>query len=486
VSVGVLDAHVSVIPPDPLSSFFGGTGSDASRRNAAWMPAAGNLPAGAAKIVYEIKSVERDANKNPVMVFRFTMDGKPVVFNTYAAGSVTELMDNFIGSPSLQFAYAIPQDGVAKPADFNVAPSVYLRTLWSGTGTGASAGKLTFDSTTGYYTATLTGTVIPDNALMLTGGVGYSYSLGSTTPLTQTNVPGYPYGDATVVKGCATGQKCGGLVVTAGDAWKTATGYTARRPIVENGKCTACHEQLGVKPSFHVGQRNDGPTCSFCHLPNRTSGGWSASSAVFVHGIHGAAVRSQDDNWHAACPAGTTFPDTCTKENAAPYYAKVTYPGKLNDCSQCHAVGTNDFSASASAAAVANLIPTTVAAGVLKPDISTSAYVAPLVPAAGTDFGNVFSTSNITSGTVAGTACTTAAPCVCTLAAPCAAADTTLVNSPVTAVCSACHDSANALSHFKMFGGSFYEARSTAKTKTEQCMMCHGPGAVAAIAKVHK
>lgn len=485
-SIGVLDAHVSVIPPDPLSSFFGGTGSDASRRNAAWMPAAGNLPAGAAKIAYEIKSVERDTNGNPVMVFRFTKDGTPVVFNTYAAGSVTELMDDFIGSPSLQFAYAIPQDGIEKPADFNVAPSVYLRTLWGGAGTGGSAGTLAFDSATGYYTATLTGIVIPDNAVMLTGGIGYSYSLGSTTPLTQTNVPGFPYGDATVVTGCATSQKCGGLVVTAGDAWKTATGYTARRPIIDNAKCLACHEQLGVKPSFHVGQRNDGPTCAFCHLPNRTSSGWSASSGVFVHAIHGASIRSQDDNWHAACPPGTAFPATCSKENASPYYAKITYPGKLNNCSQCHAAGTFDFSASASAAALPNLLPITVAAGVLKPAISTSAYVTPLLSETGTDFGNVFSTGNITSGTVAGTACTTAAPCACTVAAPCVAADTTLVNSPVTSVCSSCHDSDNARTHFKMFGGSFYETRGTAKTKSEQCLMCHGPGSLASIAVVHR
>lgn len=41
-----------------------------------------------------------------------------------------------------------------------------------------------------------------------------------------------------------------------------AADSTARRPIVENAKCQACHVALGVAPAFHAGQRNDGPTCS--------------------------------------------------------------------------------------------------------------------------------------------------------------------------------------------------------------------------------
>ena len=186
--------------------------------------------------------------------------------------------------------------------------------------------------------------------------------------------------------------------------------------------------------------------------------------------------------WHAACPPGTTYPTTCTLDNADPSFAKVTYPGVLSDCQQCHLPGTNDFSATASASAVDSLLLTTVASGALAPSISTSPYV----KTDGTDYGSAYSTSNITSGTYKGVACTATAPCVCTPAAPCEAAGTTLVNSPVTAVCSSCHDARTSVDHMKQMGGSFYEARSVATTKAEQCLICHGPGKAAAIALVHQ
>jgi hypothetical protein len=35
-------------------------------------------------------------------------------------------------------------------------------------------------------------------------------------------------------------------------------------------------------------------------------------------------------------------------------------------------------------------------------------------------------------------------------------------------------------------GGTFYGTRLAAKANSEMCMMCHGPGAVAAIADVHR
>jgi OmcA/MtrC family decaheme c-type cytochrome len=482
-SIGVLEAHIAVDGPNPEATWLGGANANT---NAAYLPAAGQLPTGAVPITYDVKSVSRDAAKHASIVFRF-MNGKtPVVFNV--AGAATELMDNFVGSPSAYFAYALPQDGDATPADFNATVSGYIRNIWNGTATGAGAGTMTFDDASGYYTITLTGVTIPDEATMLTGGIGYSYSLSSTPPLTQINLPAYPYADATLYPKCIAGKKCGGLIVPSPNVWMVATdaasakAYTTRRPIVANAKCLACHEQLGAKPTFHAGQRNDGPTCSFCHNPNRTSSGWSASSGVFVHAIHGAAKRTVGDSWHAACPPGTTYPTTCTLDNADPYYAKVTYPGVLSDCQQCHLPGTNDFSATASAQKVDSLMLTTVATGVLAPSISVSPYV----KTDGTDYGNAYSVANLTSGTYKGVACTAAAPCVCSPAAPCEAADTTLVSSPVTAVCSSCHDAKTSVDHMKMMGGSFYEARSVATTKAEQCLICHGAGKAAAIALVHQ
>jgi OmcA/MtrC family decaheme c-type cytochrome len=483
VGYGVFDAHVAVAAPDPTATWLGGTNANT---NAGYIPAAGVLPAGAAKITYQVKSVARDVNKHPSITFQLVKDLTPVVFNTYAAGVVTELMDGFVGSPSVYFAFAVPQDGITAPADFNASASGYIKNIWNATATGSGAGTMTFDATSGYYTITLTGVVVPDTAIMLTGGVGYTYSLSSTPPLTQINLPAFPYGTDPIVKGCIASQMCGGLIVAAPDVYQvatdTATGkaYAARRGIVKNDNCKACHEQLGANPSFHAGQRNDGPTCAFCHNPNRTSGGWSASSSTFIHGIHGAAFRNVKFSWHAACTTGSFAAGTCTLDNADSF-ADVTYPGILNNCQQCHLPGTYDFSASASASAVSSLLMSTVGTGSYTPDISTSPYVL----ANGTDYGSGFSTSNLTSGTKDGVACTSAAPCACSLSAPCQASSTTLVSSPIVAACSACHDSANDLSHMRQMGGTFYGTRASALASSESCMMCHGPGTVAAIADVH-
>lgn len=486
------DNHIAIASPDPNATWLGGTNANS---NAAWLPAAGAVPKGAVQFRYDVKSVTRDINKNPSIVFRFMRKDTPeaaevpVVFNTYVAGVTTELMDGFANSPSAYFAFAVPQDGIVAPADFNASASGYIKNIWNGSATGAGAGTMTFDAATGYYTITLTGVTIPDTATMLTGGIGYTYSLAATPPLVQVNLLAYPYGTDPVVKGCIAGKMCGGLIVPAADvavqATDAATGkkYSARRDIVDTKNCLKCHEQLGANPTFHAGQRNDGATCAFCHRPNQTSGGWSASSSTFVHAIHGASERSTGFNWHAGCPTGTSFAlGTCTKDNADPYYAKVTYPGILNNCLQCHKPGTYDFSAPASAAAVPNLLMTTVGTGSYPAaDINLSPYVALAV-----DYGTLFSTTNLTSGTKDGVACTTAAPCACTLASPCNASATTLVESPITAACAACHDAPTYLEHMRQMGGTFYGTRASALAKTETCLLCHGPGAAAAIADVHR
>ena len=96
-----------------------------------------------------------------------------------------------MGSPSAYLVWAVPQDGINNPADFNENASVYLRDLWSGVILPAVA-TLTGPDGSGYYTVTRTGTVVPPTAKMLTGGMGYSYNVQTAQPLTQTNVAGYP------------------------------------------------------------------------------------------------------------------------------------------------------------------------------------------------------------------------------------------------------------------------------------------------------
>ncbi len=444
--------HLPVTPPNTGSALHV-TGGNANT-NAAWIASnTSRLPAGAIKVSYDIKSVSRNASKQPVMVFRILQNGARADLNNFATAAVNsataskEIWDNFMGAPSAYFVFAVPQDGVAAPADFNASVSGYLKNIWNGTATGTGAGTLSGPDADGYYTVTLTGVTIPDNAVMLTGGLGYSYNVTSTLPLTQTSLPDYPVSPAV-----ATGQtnEIGGLIVIAPNAQKVATGYTGRRAIVEDKRCNSCHQELGTftEDAFHAGQRNDGTTCSWCHNPNRTSSGWSADSTSFVHAIHAGGKRSVAFNWHAAAP-GVTF-------------AEVKYPGVLARCEQCHVPGAYDYSLTPSS--VDNRLYRYVATGKLASTGTTYTY-APYITM-DVDYGAGFAYNAATGAATQ-------------------AAGTTLVTSPTATVCFACHDTADAKAHMMLNGGSIYSSRTAGLATIETCLVCHGNGKLGDISAVH-
>jgi OmcA/MtrC family decaheme c-type cytochrome len=453
--------HKPVAEPDPRNSWLVPVGGN-TNTNASFVAAGGYVPPGADVITYDVKSVDAVLDttvtpnvKRPQITFKLKKNGTDVVFQTFAAGTVTELMPNFVGSPSVYFAFAVPQDGATAPSDFNASASGYIKKIWDRSATGTGAGDMTGPDSMGYYTIKLTGVQIPATAAMLTGGVGYTYSLSTAPPLVQTNVPAYPW----TPSGLNDGKAQGGISVPAPNVWKAATGYTARRPIVDNAKCKTCHGTLGVTPSFHAGQRNDGPTCSFCHNPNRTSSGWSAGSKYFIHAVHAGRKRVVPFTWHAtAVGAG---------------YDEIEFPGTLNTCTTCHVPNTFDFTSPANLAAVANMELTTVAAGILDPNpLTNSTYytVSPYVVANGvTNYGAGFAYNAATDVTTQ-------------------AAGTTLVISPITGACASCHDSTIAVDHMTSNGGRFYAPRSSVlvpNAPKEQCLICHGPGRIAAIGEVH-
>jgi OmcA/MtrC family decaheme c-type cytochrome len=494
---GIDLVHLPVTPPNLSNSLLaGGTNSNT---NAAWIASnTSRLPPGAIKVSYEIQSVSVNASRQPVMVFRILQNGARQDFNSPATKS--EIWDNFMGSPSVYFVFSVPQDGIAEPADFNATVNGYLRSLWNGTAAGAGAGTLTGPDGNGFYTATLTGVTIPASAKMLTGGLGYSYSVINTLPLTQTNLPDYPIAAATATSGLTAGMPnmTGGLIVIAPNVTMVATGFTARRPVVEDARCNKCHQELGTftEDAFHAGQRNDGTTCAWCHRPNQTSSGWSADSTSYIHSIHASAKRSVPFTWHASS----------TTES----FADIKFPGILAQCETCHLPGTYDFSAAASAGAVPNRLYRTVATGIFpaagqsipgfragatscgagNPSVGTdvsafslSPYVTPSTSSAITNYGIGFA---FNAGLTPTTNCTpdgtffTVAP-----GTSVAAAGTTLVNSPIATACVACHDTSLAMSHMRSNGGSVYAQRSVALATGEQCLLCHGSGKVADIKLMH-
>jgi OmcA/MtrC family decaheme c-type cytochrome len=361
---------------------------------------------------------------------------------------------------------------------------------------------------------------VPANAVMLTGGLGYSYNVTNAEPLTQTNLAAYPTAYPTnpnyLPPNPPTFARTGGLVVIAPNVQKVGTGYTGRRAIVEDKRCNACHQELGTftEDAFHAGQRNDGTTCSWCHNPNRTSSAWSADSTAFVHAIHGANKRTVPYTWHAS---------TTTES-----FADVRYPGVLANCEQCHIPGSYDFANAASSDAVGltgdgidKRLPKTVGQGYYVGTVGGTTRSISAVAGACTNFGTssaqtdvgVFSLSPyiLPSANASGDAATantgtffgygftfnasaTNAQTVCPLdgsaAIPVAAQATlqasplTLVTSPMVTVCTGCHTTNLAISHMQVNGGTFYEARST--LGQEQCLVCHSSGKTADTKVVHK
>ena len=445
--------HLAITPPNAANGLVKAGGSNYT--NAAWIASnTSNLPPGAIKVTYDISSVSRTASKNPQIVFKMLQNGVAQPFSDPT--KATELWPSFFGAPSLYFVWAVPQDGIAAPADFNASASAWLKSIWNNTATGAGAGTLTGPDANGYYTATLTGVQVPDSAVMFSGGLGYTYNLGSTPPLTQTGVAD-PIGSnatfnqtrfgvtASTIK--LTGEnKIGGLIVVAPDAQKVASGYTARRTIVDDALCNKCHLELGMftGEAFHAGQRNDGTSCAWCHTPNKGGTmGWPADSSYFVHAIHASSKRTVPYTWESTV-VGKSFND-------------VGYPGILSKCETCHVSTGYDF-ANVSAATIASRLYRTTAYGTYNKAASALAafQISPYVD---------------------GTAATNYGPLPAYVAAAGTitpdAAGTNLVISPITTACSSCHDTTVAIQHMESNGGSHYKPRATALAKAEQCMFCH-------------
>ena len=145
---------------------------------------------------------------------------------------------------------------------------------------------------------------VPDSAVMLTGGLGYSYNVTSTLPLTQTNLADYPVTAATATTGLTAGhaqqdRRPDRRSRRTSRWWRPATPAAGRSSKMRAATtATRNSARSPPKPSTR-GQRNDGTTCSWCHTPNRTSSGWSADSTYFVHAIHAAKKRTKRYTWHS-------------------------------------------------------------------------------------------------------------------------------------------------------------------------------------------
>jgi OmcA/MtrC family decaheme c-type cytochrome len=332
-----------------------------------------------------------------------------------------------------------------------------------------------------------------------------------------------------------------------------ATGYTARRIVVDTNKCEYCHEQLGTAVDFHGGARNDATACAICHNPNRTSSGWSANASTFIHGIHAgtdptsvaaitanvsttSGIANVGDPGTGAGGAGTGYSSgkryipfswhRAVATTTAPAWnaAAVVYPGILKRCENCHVPNAVNFGASGSTL-LPNLLWSTTGAGTYSATDTPKAYARDPVTGAlafistSANYGNLFgfspqgsvvpkytNASNVVVTTgytdAAGLAVTSGYLSIAGAQGVSLAADpASLVESPVTAACFACHDSGVAKAHMNQYGGVMGGAsvsvtawakgtrlQSTVGgvlTNSETCLVCHGMGRDQDAAVVH-
>jgi OmcA/MtrC family decaheme c-type cytochrome len=412
------------------------------------------VKAGVASFAYKISGVTINSAKQVVVKFQILKNGSSVALNAFAAGAVP--LTGYTGGPTFQVAYATGQDGIAAPTDWNSGhDTLTLADAWAG----VNGNSLSGPDATNTYTVTIAASsagrsashslVLPADAKMVTALIAGAF----TDPTVTANGGALPGVPAMVA---ATGNTPDGKP------------NVARRVIFSEAKCNNCHDRLGTSPNFHGGNYSIA-MCPACHTPNQGgSTGWAASARVWVHGIHSASKRTVPFTWHAV--------------SATDNYSVLQYPGVLKDCQQCHLPGTYDFSASQyTPDLIAGMLNVQAGTGKLNP-ASTTAYVFPQAAPVGsgqwayglkvdntTDYGTGWSINPATGTLVAKTT-----------------QDSNLVTSPITAVCSTCHDATMATAHMEANGGSFYDPRSAAVTRTEQCLVCHGNGKVADISVVHK
>jgi OmcA/MtrC family decaheme c-type cytochrome len=408
------------------------------------------VPAGLKNISYEIKSAAVDAATNKAtVVFRVLVDGTPATFKAPAAGMANPL-DGFSGAPSFLLAYtmdATATDGIKAPADYNNAGNKQAQAISVSIAALLDPGKAADGSLSptpdgnGYYTATLLGTGTK------------KFPVGATMR-------------AVALQGYFT-QLSPAAARHAISVVKEVTGDALRRKVVDPEKCANCHEWFEGHGGNRVYQTQ---VCVMCHVPGLASSGrqiadstmntWSFSAELqkivdfwkfdktvpnaalalpvttnnfkdMIHGIHAGRERVN--------PFRDARDSTSRGEITLLDFARMDFPGQLNNCETCHIAGTYS-------AVPLNALPSTY-------ETVDAAYDAAIA------------TGTATTALAKGALSTTTAN------------GTDRVTTPFAGACVSCHDSAASKAHIKLQGGQLQVNRSTAGlVGSESCATCHGAG----------
>jgi len=390
-------------------------------------------PEGASEITYEIYGVTVNGSNQPVVDFAIKRDGVRMDLSAQPA--------DLTGSPSFLVVYALPQDGIATPADYNnigraaaQPASVNVSALY--------ATLVEHQTINNRYTATLTTAPFPVGATLRAVALqGY---------FTQV-----------LPAGKVARHARGPVVAVTGDA--------VRRTVVDQDKCLKCHEII----EGHGGNRVNNPQlCVVCHNPNLSSSGRTVATLAgadavtlsfgtqpptdentrtwpeasnnlkdMIHGIHGGAKR------------GATAPFQFVRPRSGTSYgfdwSEVTYPALLNKCDVCHLPGTCDLP--------------------LPADVLASNTQTALDGATAAEVTTARSGVNLPG------------------------ADNK-VSSPTAAACASCHASTvvsavlgvSPTDHMKGMTGTVNSLRSAGIGSDAACINCHGPNTIKDVKLVHK
>jgi OmcA/MtrC family decaheme c-type cytochrome len=412
------------------------------------------VAAGLVTFTYEIKSAKVESNNNVTIEFGLKQKVSPSSVDT----AVTLPLTGFTGGPSFLFAYATPQDGIDVPVDFNnsgvkqaQAPSVTLASLLA---------TAVPSSNAGYYIATVTGNKFPVNSKMRTVALQGYYS--------QTSAPG------TVAVPIARHA----VSVVA-----TVTGDTVRRTVVDDEKCSNCHEWF----EGHGGNRvKETQVCVMCHTPGLATSGRGVADSWMSTKVFDAASTKVLAAWQVdpkAANAALKLPVTTNnfkdmihgihagRDRVTPFVdardstsrgsitlldlRRMDFPGVLSKCSACHTSPSPTSSTT-----TYNTVPSNVL-------LST------------------YESVNLDYATAMGTPSATTAMALASLSST-TPFETDLVTTPYAAACVTCHDNRVTNAHVVQNGGMVKVARSAAKLTVESCATCHGPGRTYDAAVVHK
>jgi OmcA/MtrC family decaheme c-type cytochrome len=410
------------------------------------------VQAGQRVIAYELVDASVAANGAITINFKILSDGNPL--------DVTNLPDDMAEPgryPSFLLAWALPQDGIDEPMDYNnqgrrggQPPSVDLDGFAPLAGE-ESIGTMSYNAQTGVNTALIT-----DEELM--------FPKGAT--LRAVGIQGYFYQDL-------TGNGEDDVSLHAPSQVVAITNDDVRRMVVDNDACFQCHEWF----EGHGGSRVlNIEICTLCHLPNQSSSGRTVTNpdsrdladdlqaAIddetlsdevdpydpltypedaqnlkdLIHGIHASAAR--------------TRPYQFVRGGRQGYYdlSHTTFPrgASTANCMLCHKEGTYELPLPA------DLLPTTVR--------TTN-------QSDGQDQDNdevEGAFKNVPN-------------------------ETDWVNSPTSSSCFYCHTSDDAMNHMIQNGGVLSSPvgkwwnRENLFQEAESCSVCHGPGSAVDVAEVH-